>query len=96
MPDRLAEQLQNWAKTIFQTCRCAGYARVDFFMDEATGQLYFNEINTLPGFTAISLFPKAFEVAGYTLPALVDKLCCLALESHEQHQRQEVTCVPQN
>ena len=55
---------------------------MDFFLDEGSGRLYLNEINTLPGFTSISMYPKMCEAAGMPYPRLLDRLIELALESH--------------
>jgi D-alanine-D-alanine ligase len=57
-------------------------ARVDFLLESATGKLYLNEINTIPGFTSISMFPKMWEQTGLGFAALVDRLIELALERH--------------
>jgi D-alanine-D-alanine ligase len=68
---------------------CSGLARVDFFLDRNDGSVFINEINTLPGFTPISIFPKAFAAAGVPLPQLVKKLCQLAIREKKAAQRQE-------
>ena len=57
-------------------------ARVDFLLESATGKLYINEPNTIPGFTAISMFPKMWEAAGLPYPKLIDRLIELALQRH--------------
>jgi D-alanine-D-alanine ligase len=57
-------------------------ARVDFLLEGATGRLYINEINTIPGFTSISMYPKMWEQTGLTYPKLIDRLIELALERH--------------
>jgi D-alanine-D-alanine ligase len=57
-------------------------ARVDFLLESATGLLYINEINTIPGFTSISMYPKMWEYSGLSMPKLIDKLIELALERH--------------
>jgi D-alanine-D-alanine ligase len=62
-------------------------ARVDFFLDKKTHQLYVNEVNTIPGFTSISMYPKLWEASGIPLPELVDRLIGLALERHGGRQR---------
>ena len=64
-------------------------ARVDFFVERGTDRVLVNEINTLPGFTAISMYPKLWEATGLPLPALLDELIRLALERHEKRQRLE-------
>ena len=65
----------------FQACDCSGFARVDILMEPGeNGALYLNEINTLPGFTAISMYPKLWEASGLPYPRLIDRLIELALE----------------
>ena len=61
-------------------------ARVDFLFENATGQLYINEINTIPGFTSISMFPKMWEAAGLPYGELIDRLIALALERHAERR----------
>ena len=76
-----AKQVQQMAITAFQACDCAGLARVDFLMDPGkTGRIYLNEINTLPGFTAISMYPKLWAASGVDYPELIHRLIQLALE----------------
>jgi D-alanine-D-alanine ligase len=62
-------------------------ARVDFFLDRATSRVLVNEVNTLPGFTAISMYPKLWEASGLPLPKLLDELVRLALERKERRDR---------
>ncbi len=65
----------------FQACDCAGLARVDFLMEPGkSGRLYLNEINTLPGFTSISMYPKLWAASGVDYPQLITRLIELALE----------------
>ena len=59
-------------------------ARVDFLLESATGKLYINEINTIPGFTSISMYPKMSEHSGISFSALIDRLIGLALERHQR------------
>lgn len=73
--------LQEYARKVFTAIDGNGLARVDFFIDRQDGALYFNEINTLPGFTNISVYPKAWEAAGVTYSQLVDRLLSLAVEN---------------
>jgi D-alanine-D-alanine ligase len=63
---------------------CTGLARVDFLQERATGQLYLNEINTMPGFTSISMYPKMWEKSGIAYSELIDRLIALALERHAE------------
>jgi D-alanine-D-alanine ligase len=62
-------------------------ARVDFLLDKDTGRLYLNEINTIPGFTHISMYPKLWEASGLSYPALLDRLVDLALERKAERDR---------
>lgn len=75
----LNRKISDTAVRVFKTLDCKGFARVDFFACE-DGSFYLNEINTIPGFTPISMYPSLMENAGYSYPALIDKLIDLALE----------------
>jgi D-alanine-D-alanine ligase len=66
---------------------CAGLARVDMMLDKETGEIYVNEINTIPGFTSISMYPKLWQATGLSYSELLDKLIQLAIERHEQKQQ---------
>ncbi len=77
----LADRIRDLGVKIYRALDCSGLARVDFFLEQETGRLYFNEINTLPGFTRISIYPRALEQQGYPLPNLTKKLCELAIEA---------------
>lgn len=80
------ESVQDLAKKAFTVLGCAGMARVDFFLRE-DGQLFVNEINTIPGFTSISMFPKLWEASGITYPELIDRLIALALQQFQSEQK---------
>ena len=80
-PEKTAE-LRRLAVECYRAVECEGMARVDFLMERATGQLYINEINTIPGFTSISMYPKMWEYTGLAYPKLIDRLIELALERH--------------
>jgi D-alanine-D-alanine ligase len=71
----------------FKAIDGAGMARVDFFVARDLSQVWLNEINTIPGFTRISMYPKLWEATGVTYPELVDRLIQLALERHHDRQR---------
>jgi D-alanine-D-alanine ligase len=71
--------MTQMAEKIFVTLELEGYARVDLFLDRDSGAFYMNEVNTLPGFTSISMFPKLFEVSGIPYTELLTKLIELAL-----------------
>jgi len=82
----VAAEIRCMAIEAYRVTGCEGMARVDFLMEEATGRLYVNEINTIPGFTSISMFPKMWEAAGVSFQALVHRLIELALERHRERQ----------
>lgn len=83
------EEIRNLAVAIYQAIDCAGMARVDFLYSESTGEIYVSEVNTIPGFTSISMYPKLWEAAGISYPELVDRLVSLALERNADQQRTE-------
>jgi D-alanine-D-alanine ligase len=76
---RQISEMQNLAVACFEAVNCEGMARVDFLMDSSSGNLYINEINTIPGFTSISMYPKMWEYSGIPYPDLLDTLIDLAL-----------------
>ncbi len=80
LPAETAREICQMAVTAYKAIDCAGMARVDFFVEKATGNIYLNELNTIPGFTSISMYPKLWEVSGLPYPKLVDRLVELALE----------------
>jgi D-alanine-D-alanine ligase len=84
-------ELQRLAVQCYRAVECEGLARVDFLLETATNRLYINEINTLPGFTSISMYPKMWEYSGLPMPQLVDRLIDLALERHAAKQRLRYT-----
>lgn len=90
LDDDLINRLQQMAATIFTALKCRGMARVDFFVDDAQRMIYFNEINTLPGFTSISMYPKLWGASGLDYPALLTRLINLALV-HQHCRKQLVT-----
>ena len=71
----------------FQAIDCAGLARVDFLMERATNKIYVNEVNTIPGFTTISMYSKLWAASGVEYGALLDRLIALALERHTEKQQ---------
>ncbi len=88
---RQASQVRDLAIRAFQAVECAGMARVDFLLERRTGKVWVNEINTIPGFTPISMYPKLWEASGLTYPRLVDRLVELALERHAERTRTQYT-----
>ena len=87
LPVATVRRLQRMAVSAFRALECEGMARVDFLLDKRTGKIFLNEINTIPGFTAISMYPKLWEVSGLPYPKLLDRLIQLALERHKQKKR---------
>ncbi len=83
IPDQVSEEVRRLALEAFRAIDCAGMARVDFFYEDETGTLYLNEINTIPGFTPISMYPRLWEATGIPYAKLIDRLIELALERHE-------------
>ncbi len=82
LPDVVAQQIQEMALQAFAAVDAAGLSRVDFFYVEATGEIFINEINTLPGFTSTSMYPQLWANSGITFVQLVDQLIQLAMERH--------------
>ena len=80
LPDKICEKIQNFAKTAFIAIGGNGLSRIDFFYDENSGEIFLNEINTMPGFTNISMYPKLWENDGLSYDELLKKLVELARE----------------
>ncbi len=89
-PEQTAE-LRRLAVECYRAVECEGMARVDFLLESSTGRLYINEINTIPGFTSISMYPKMWEHCGIPFAALVDRLIELALARHERKKATRFT-----
>lgn len=83
--------VKELAVRAFQATDCAGMARVDFLLDRRRGRLFVNEINTIPGFTPISMYPKLWEASGLAYPKLLDRLIALGLERHWEKKRNRYT-----
>ena len=81
------KDVQEMAIRAFQAVDCSGLARVDFLMDPKAGRIFVNEINTMPGFTSISMYPKLWAASGLAYPDLIDRLVQLALERHGEKKR---------
>jgi D-alanine-D-alanine ligase len=80
LPPETTEEVRRLAVECYRAVECEGMARVDFLLEASTSRLYINEINTIPGFTSISMYPKMWEAAGLPYAALIDRLIELALE----------------
>jgi len=83
IPPEVAEEIRRLAVEAYLAIDCAGLARADFLLDWKTGEVYVNEVNTLPGFTPISMYPKLWEASGISYPELLDRLIDLALERYD-------------
>ncbi|MCD6475812.1 MAG: D-alanine--D-alanine ligase [Anaerolineaceae bacterium] len=84
LPFELQEELREVAVRAYKAIDCAGMARVDFLVDKKTGEFYLNEVNTIPGFTSISMYPKLWEATGLPYATLVDELIQLALDRKKE------------
>lgn len=87
IPQEIQRQAQLAALKIFQALECQGMARIDLFLDRQSGQLFFNEINTIPGFTNISMYPKLMQASGKSYSDLLSHLIQLALGRKRRHQQ---------
>ena len=85
------KKFQDYAVRAFRTLELLGMARVDFFLENRTGKILLNEVNTIPGFTSISMYPKLWEASGLPYRQLLDRLIELALEQHRERQRTKYT-----
>lgn len=81
------EEIQRLSIETFKAIGCSGMARVDFLMEGGSGKIYVSEINTIPGFTEISMYPKLWEVSGLPFPQLLEKLIALGFDRHTQKKR---------
>ena len=88
-PEKTAE-IRQMAVETFKACQCEGMARVDFFVDRAGERTWVNELNTIPGFTSISMYPKLWEATGVSYAELVDQLIQLAIERHGERSKLRV------
>jgi D-alanine-D-alanine ligase len=92
LPADVSDRIREYAVRAYKAIDCAGMARADFFFDNGTQRIYLNELNTIPGFTSISMYPKLWQASGLTYAQLVDRLIELALErksqrDHTEHRR---------
>ncbi len=88
------KKIQDLAIRAFKAIDCSGMARVDFLLQKKPPKTYVNEINTIPGFTSISMYPKLWEVSGIPYPELLDRLIQLALEKHKTKTQLKTTYTP--
>lgn len=94
LPKKTIEQIQRNGIRAFQAIDASGLARVDFFVERGTGRVILNEINTMPGFTSISMYPKLWAASGIPYSELIDRLIQLALERHRDKSRNRTSYQP--
>ncbi len=87
----MAAEIRTMALLAFESLCLDGLARIDFFVDKKSRKIWFNEVNTIPGFTAISMYPKLWQAAGVPFPRLIGKLLSLALERSRERRRLRIT-----
>jgi D-alanine-D-alanine ligase len=87
LTDDQAREARELGRRVFQVLECSGLGRVDLFLEKATGKYFVNEINTLPGFTSISQYPKLWAASGLPYAQLLDRLVTLALERHSEKKK---------
>jgi D-alanine-D-alanine ligase len=87
LTDEISECIRGYAVRAYKAIDCAGMARVDFFVEKDTNRIYLNELNSIPGFTKISMYPKLWEASGLPYPKLVDRLIELAMERKAERDR---------
>jgi D-alanine-D-alanine ligase len=89
VPEEKVREIRHWAVEAYRAIDGAGLSRADFLMDRKTGQVFISELNTMPGFTTISMYPKLWEKSGLPYPQLLDRLIQLALERHAERKQSE-------
>ena len=87
LPPRISEEVRRLSVAAFKAVDCAGMARADFLLAGRTGEIFINEVNTIPGFTTISMYSKLWAASGVDYPALLDRLIALAIERHQEKQQ---------
>jgi D-alanine-D-alanine ligase len=94
LPSEIRDRIRAISIAAFSTLGLRGMARVDFLAPPNLGDIFINEVNTIPGFTAISMYPKMWEATGLPLPRLIDRLIELALEEHDARSRLKYNYTP--
>lgn len=87
LPKKIIKIIQDIALKAFKTINCTGMARVDFLVEKKSNKIYLSEINTIPGFTSISMYPKLWSVSGLSYPKLLEKLIQLAMERFKEKEK---------
>lgn len=91
LPDGISKKVQEIALCAFKAIDAAGMARVDFFVTKKENRIYLNEINTIPGFTSVSMYPRLWETTGISYPELIDQLIQLAVERHHDKSQNKIS-----
>ncbi|MDP2945391.1 MAG: D-alanine--D-alanine ligase [Atribacterota bacterium] len=91
LPDGVSQEVQEIALRAFKAVDAAGMARVDFFVSKKENKIYLSEINTIPGFTSVSMYPRLWEASGISYPDLIDQLIQLALERHQDKKQNKIS-----
>jgi D-alanine-D-alanine ligase len=94
LPRSVARKVQQYAVDSFKVLNCSGMARVDFLVTRGRNRIYVNELNTIPGFTSISMYPKLWQASGLSYPELLDRLIQLAFERHRGKVNLKTTYSP--
>lgn len=94
LPKKITTRIQETALEAFKLLNCAGLARVDFLVEQGTGKFYLNELNTMPGFTTISMYPKLWQASGLSYPKLIDRLIQLALDRYQEKSNLNFSYAP--
>jgi D-alanine-D-alanine ligase len=94
IPQEISDSIRQTAIRAFIASGCEGMARVDFLLSRETNKFYLNELNTIPGFTSISMYPKLWEATGLVYPDLLDTLIQLAVERHTRRAKLETSFTP--
>lgn len=93
LPSSIVKEIQRISIEAYKAIDCSGMARVDFFLEEGTDKIYLSEINTIPGFTEISMYPRLWEVSGLSFPCLIEELIELGFERHKEKKRCLESCL---
>ena len=96
LDERQTAEIRRLSIEAFKAVECTGMARVDFLLSRDTGELFVNEVNTIPGFTTISMYPKMWEATGLPYPRLLERLIQLAIERHDGKQRLRTSVTEDN
>lgn len=96
LPKRIVANIQRYSIECFRVLNCEGMGRIDFLVQRRTNKIFLNELNTIPGFTSISMYPKLWQASGLTYSALLDRLVELALDRHRRRSLLKTTYQPKS